>query len=151
VTTIASFPLPRGEKNSPGSIVTCKGGVRLAALSPALVRILFVLEHCARTGYWASLIGQTPLVITSINDGTHVANSRHYSNEAIDLRSHTFPSERAKREFRASFEYALNLRPGRTLFDPPLFRVMYESAGKANQHFHIQVAKGRRYTGFEDL
>jgi hypothetical protein len=142
--------LLHGHTSLQRSIVTCKPGVRLLKLTPALTRILFVLEHCARTGYWTVLKVPPVLVITSINDGMHQQGSRHYSNEAIDLRSHDFPSDRSKREFRASFERALNLRPGGVLFDPPLFRVLFEDAGGANEHFHVQVARGQQFTGDED-
>jgi hypothetical protein len=111
--------------------VTCKSSVRLAGLSAGLCRILTVLEELSRqaTGL------PDELVITSISDGRHSPNSRHYRNEALDLRSKNFPGREAKRLFRALFEHSLGAQ----------FRVLLESEGSENEHFHVQVRKGMTY------
>ena len=75
------------------------------------------------------------IVITSINDSTHSENSRHYRNEAIDIRSKNFPSREVKRNFRAKYEEMLG----------PKFRVLLENEGTENEHFHTQVKKGHHY------
>lgn len=159
-TTIVLPGPPPGATRLPRFIVTCKPSVRLKEITPALARIFFVLEHLARRSCPPEL-RPTEWVITSINDGTHMAGSRHYTNEAIDLRSRSFPSERAKRAFRAHLEHVLNLRyvgsidvAGLTedrleTWEPKKFRVLYEGVGTPNEHFHVQVAKGQVYTGEE--
>ena len=74
----------------------------------------------------------TELVITSINDGQHMEGSRHYKNQAIDIRSKNFPNRDSKRQFRAKLEEMLG----------PGFRVLLENEGLDNEHFHAQVRKG---------
>ena len=44
------------------------------------------------------------LVITAIFNGQHAVNSRHYKNEAIDIRSHNFSSLEAKLDFVNQFQ-----------------------------------------------
>lgn len=111
-------------------IKTKSGNVNLVVLTPALAHIFWRLEQFHRD------FGPVEeLVITSINDGNHKQDSRHYTNEAIDIRSHNFPSEFLKKEFRRELEAYLG----------PKFRVLYESAGTPNQHFHVQVRKGMKF------
>ena len=111
--------------------VTCKAGVRLSGLTAGLCRILSVLEDLSRTA-----TGLPPeLVITSINDSTHGPTSRHYRNEALDLRSKNFSGRGAKRLFRSLFEQSLG----------PKFRVLLEAEGTDNEHFHAQIRKGGTY------
>lgn len=111
--------------------VTCKPGVRLVGLTAGLCRILSVLEELSRTATGLP----AELVITSINDSTHGPTSRHYRNEAIDLRSKNFDGREAKRLFRGLFERSLG----------PKFRVLFEGEGTDNEHFHIQIRKGGTY------
>ncbi len=72
------------------------------------------------------------LVITSINDGVHKSDSKHYKNQAIDLRSKSFKTEEDKFEFCSKFQKFLG----------PRFSILYEYPGMTNEHFHIQVKKG---------
>lgn len=108
--------------------------VKLALAQEPIARMVRVLTELAvdleGRGLWTG-----DLVITSGNDSRHGANSRHYVDEAIDVRSHNFASRAAKREFRATFEAALG----------PQFRVLLECEGTANEHFHAQVRKGHVY------
>lgn len=78
------------------------------------------------------------LVVTSINDSKHMMGSRHYTNEAVDVRSKSFQSQISKEKFRGAFEDALNRHPT----DPNKFRVLFEDEGTDNEHFHAQVKKG---------
>lgn len=111
-------------------VKTKSGNVRLVVLTPALAHIFWRLEMFHRE------FGPVEdLVITSINDGTHKQDSRHYTNEAIDLRSKNFPSESLKLDFRRELEEFLG----------PKFRVLFENARTDNEHFHIQVRKGMRF------
>lgn len=72
------------------------------------------------------------LVITSVNDSGHGTNSRHYVDEALDVRTHNFRSRNAKRDFRAILEAKLGDQ----------FRVLLENEGTPNEHLHVQVRKG---------
>jgi hypothetical protein len=78
--------------------------------------------------------------ITSINDSRHSSNSRHYTDEAIDVRSKNFRSRQAKRDFRSQLEIQLNMRYGFLVY-----RVLLEKLGKKNEHFHVQVRKGTKH------
>lgn len=109
-------------------MLRCKPSVRFESFTPAMMVMVNTLYACDR----GKLEGQPDdLVITSANDSTHGAQSRHYRNEALDLRSKTFAAE-AKEPFRKHLEKQLG----------PKFRVLFEGKGTANEHFHIQVRKG---------
>ncbi len=101
-------------------------------LTPALAYILYALERFHRT----SKVDQpTDLVITSMNDSNHSPKSRHYKNEAIDIRSKNFGDIEDKK----IFQYELELSLG------PFFTVLFENEGTENEHFHVQVKKGLSY------
>ena len=112
--------------------LSCKPSVRFKAFTPALLRILrgvfAVAQGCADV---------PDVVITSANDSTHGEHSRHYTNEAVDLRSRSFPSVTAKQKFTALLRLELG----------PAFTVLFESAGTPNEHWHIQPKKGTTYEG----
>ena len=72
------------------------------------------------------------LVITSANDSKHKPDSKHYKNQAIDLRSKSFKTEADKADFMAALAKALG----------PRYTVIYEYPGQVNEHFHIQLKRG---------
>lgn len=112
--------------------LVCKSGVRVKAFTPALLRLL--------RGVWTVAQGCTDVsdvVITSANDSAHHAQSRHYTNEALDLRVHNFSSDAARRRFVAALRTELG----------PAFTVLYEGAGTPNAHLHLQVRKNTTYEG----
>ena len=96
-----------------------------------LVRILEVLVAITRAFPEWFTDGQ--LDITSANDSTHskVPLSRHYTNEALDVRSHDLAEDVKDR-----FLIALSRMLG------PGFMVQIEFRGGPNEHIHIQVARG---------
>jgi hypothetical protein len=67
-------------------MLTTKPGVRFATITPALLYMLSTVERLSRTLFALPAEG---LVITSGSDSTHMAGSKHYTGEAIDLRSKT--------------------------------------------------------------
>ncbi len=71
------------------------------------------------------------LVITSANDGKHKVDSKHYKNQALDLRSKSFKNETDKHEFMTALSNELGNK----------FTVLYEYPGGENEHFHVQVKK----------
>ena len=81
------------------------------------------------------------LTVTSINDSGHGVDSKHYKDMAIDLRSKSFPSA-MKLDFVDKFAHHLNI-----LSKGTKYTVLLEGLGTANEHFHIQVAKGTTYNG----
>lgn len=109
-----------------------KDSVRIKVLTPALRHIIIVLDNLN-----AQAIPNYPVnwTITSINDSKHMAGSKHYINQAVDLRSKNFGSKVLKLEFVERLSFALG----------PQFTVLYENAGTPNEHFHIQVKKGTTY------
>ena len=69
------------------------------------------------------------VVITSGNDGQHMPNSRHYENQALDVRSkQPFANRTEKIEF-------LN-----TVLDRlgPNYQGLLENEGSPNEHFHFE-------------
>lgn len=112
-------------------MLTCKDTVRFARFTPAMLQMLAVLGALAATHGAAP----DPLVITSANDSTHDPHSRHYTDEALDLRTHNFTSPTA----RHLFQTALVARLG------PQFTVLLEDEGTENEHLHCQVRHGLAY------
>lgn len=75
-------------------------------------------------------------IVTGGLEGTHGIYSGHYRNMALDFRVHHIPSDR-----RGLVYDALCLRFG---CDPAnglgtTYDVMWESQGKPQEHFHIEV------------
>ena len=68
------------------------------------------------------------VTITSANDSKHMKGSKHYTGEAIDIRSKNFPSKRSKQDFIA--KVLLRLGPGYEMF--------LEGVGTENEHFHLE-------------
>lgn len=126
--------------------ITCKNNVRLKALTPTLAWIFYVLDGFVRHSGAKYL--PTELVITSIYDGEHLPDSRHYRGQAIDIRSKNFAKTSDKLLFRRELENALNTHPlalaqgvGNS------FRVLLENPEGDNEHFHVQVRKGGEFLG----
>ena len=68
------------------------------------------------------------VTITSGNDSKHKKGSKHYTDEAIDIRSKNFPNKRAKQDFMAAV--LLRLGPG--------YDMILESEGQPNEHVHLE-------------
>ena len=114
--------------------VICKPSVRFKGFTRGLVRILSaVLVLAERTRSMAEV------VITSANDGKHSQRprSRHYSNEALDLRSRNFRTPAARDRFLARLRAELGSR----------FYVVYEGHGKPSAHIHVQPRLGTVWRG----
>lgn len=111
--------------------VTIKAGARFDIDSLALGRLLSALLRVAKDH---PDVPRT-VVITAGSDGAHTAGSRHYSGEALDIRSKTFADLEAKERFRRDYQAALG----------PKFRVLLEQVGLPAEHFHAQVRKGGTY------
>jgi hypothetical protein len=111
--------------------LTVKSSVRFKAFPPAMLRMLMGLYAVA-----ASIDDVPELVITSANDSTHSPNSRHYRDEALDIRVHNFPTEAARRRLAATVRDVMG----------PQFTVLYEAAGTPQAHVHIQVKRAHTYT-----
>jgi hypothetical protein len=112
-------------------MLTTKPGVRFAVITPALLHMLGVLE---RLSHMLLGLPAEGLVITAGSDGTHMAGSKHYTGEAIDVRSKTL-SAVAKHALVKGLRDELGER----------FTVLLEDEGRPNEHVHCQVRKGRRF------
>ncbi len=111
-------------------MLECKETVRFKRFTPAMLRMLAVLGDLADAD-----VTPKPLVITSANDSNHAKDSHHYSDEALDLRTHNFASQGAVIRFKLLLEKRLG----------PQFTVMFEDEGTPNEHLHCQVRKGLTY------
>jgi hypothetical protein len=112
--------------------LTCKSTVRFRAFTPAMMRMLRGIYRVAET-----LAEPPSIVVTSANDSTHSANSRHYTDEALDIRTKNLPSEAAARQLVVALREELG----------PAFTVLYEGAGTPNAHLHLQVRRFTTYGG----
>jgi hypothetical protein len=110
--------------------LTVKATARFKEFTPAMLHILVRAQR-----FVAELTEVDEVVITSANDSQHAPTSRHYTNEALDFRTHNWPSRDAVRWFRRALEEVLG----------PQFRVLLENEGTPNEHLHAQVRKGHTY------
>ncbi len=104
--------------------VLFKPGVRIKEFSPEIERIL---HHLRRLPAPVDAIW-----VTSINDSKHMTLSKHYTNQAVDIRSKNFPSLKEKRAYQKALQALLG----------PQFSVLFEYVGEPNEHFHSQLRKG---------
>lgn len=104
-----------------------KEGVKLNLASPAVLRLVLVLHNL-------SIEDETTYTITSGNDSKHMTGSRHYTDEAIDVRT-KFLTQAAKKKLRQRYEAALGVQ----------FRCILEGLGTSNEHMHAQVRKNHVY------
>lgn len=110
-------------------MIIFKDNVRFKRLTPELKRIIDVIYNINSMS-----IPDYPseLMITSVNDSTHMENSKHYIDKALDLRSHNFKDSIIKHQFVGRLQFELGDK----------FTVLLEDEGTDNEHFHIQVRKG---------
>lgn len=115
--------------------IAFKDNVRFKRYTYALHYILDTLFKLCQHGY-----DELPalVTITSINDSLHSHNSKHYKDEALDIRSKNFATVRTKFIFRERLEVELN----KNEMYPNSFTVLLEDEGGDNEHFHVQVKKG---------
>lgn len=109
--------------------VITKPSVRFGGFTWALCTILDTLLWCD-----AHPLPSQPadLVITAASDGTHKKGSKHYTYEALDVRSKSFPTAESKRAFVTKLKAELGEN----------FTVLFESEGQAQEHFHVQKKRG---------
>ena len=68
------------------------------------------------------------VIVTSGIDGKHMTGSKHYSYEALDIRSKNFPSTAAKQHFIDAVLKRLGSG----------YQMILENEGRANEHFHCE-------------
>ena len=105
----------------PGPRITCKPGVQMATTHPVTLRGLADLAEL-----WDTILPQHPFVVTSLTDGSHLPDSRHYLGLAFDVRIHGVPQahlELIVRQFKA-------VHPG--------WRVLVESLAEPREHLHAE-------------
>lgn len=112
--------------------VTFKPGAQVVELSPALWWMWGVLLRLPE-----EVAGVNEMVITSVNDSKHTPKSRHYTNEAFDLRTKHIRTKARKLAVRDWLAKALGAE----------FTVLFEAEGTANEHLHLQVRKGHTFAG----
>jgi len=105
-----------------------KEGVRFKRWTRAL-EVIFSKIRLVQSRYeWTPEI----ITITSVNDGQHMVGSRHYIDEAVDVRSKNFSDMADKLFFVSILREELGFQ----------FTVLFENQGTDNEHFHVQVRKG---------
>lgn len=104
-------------------MIQIKDGVRFKRFTPEILAVINVLVNV-----WREFAPGVDPTITSANDSTHMANSYHYSDYALDVRSHDLTmeqknnilSEMRKRFARLNYDFII------------------ESAMTPNEHFHFE-------------
>jgi hypothetical protein len=108
-------------------VLVTKSDVRFGGFKPGLLVILASLQQLSNEL-------KEDIMITSGSDGVHMKGSRHYTFEAVDIRSHSWVMQR-KLVVKAQLEKIVG----------PRFTVLLENVGEDNEHIHIQVKKGTKY------
>lgn len=104
-------------------ITVASTSVDVTKLDPLLVGFM------RSAGHLHSYLFAKPLVITSGNDGNHLAHSAHYLNFAVDIRSRELTPDQAM-----LFSLLLS-------FIAPLYKcVVFDERATASQHWHVQTA-----------
>lgn len=116
-------------------MIVFKENVRIKEFSASLEWMLHCLFELVRNR--PSFV-PVSVMVTSINDSVHSSASKHYTDDAIDVRSHNFLSQQDKQNFLSLYINMLNSHP--MLRDH--FWGFLEDPGTENEHFHIQVKKG---------
>jgi len=98
-----------------------KPGVKLAGIRPELVLAIYEAREL-----WM-LMTMSEFVITSVTDGTHSANSLHYSGRAFDMRTKPAPGDLVVR-YRDRLRATLGSE----------FDVVLEGQGTPNEHIHVE-------------
>jgi hypothetical protein len=98
-----------------------KNTVRFGGFTRELIEILDVLERVSR-------IVPHDVVITAGSDGKHMPNSKHYTYQALDVRSKNLQD-------KDTFVQLLKTLLG------DKYTILFEDAGTPNEHIHIQVKK----------
>lgn len=101
--------------------MSLKLGVDLRSLNPVW-GIAFPIIYAAFRDLNAAC------VVTSANDSTHGPNSLHYKGKALDIRTKHIKDEMTKLAIIKRIKSDLG----------PQFDVVYESAGKENEHLHLE-------------
>lgn len=123
--------------------IRLKSGVRpdnLALLAAAVN--VFAAWHDADSPHKQGV--PEDLVVTSGTDGTHKVGSKHYTGQAIDVRSHTFRGEDKLQfvgavigRFGDPLALATSTGPGFQTADRKWLGIL-EGQGTPNEHFHFQ-------------
>lgn len=88
-----------------------------------------ILAACVNVANSPGYTGPPTLVATFIDMGTHMEGSRHYFGDAVDLRSHTFPTQKSKDAF---------IKAVLARLADSQYVMFLEAAGTPNEHFHAQ-------------
>lgn len=101
---------------------------RLGIVNEATLYMLAALRKLAAP------LGFEAVFITAGTNGQHSGpEDPHYKGNALDIRTHNFPTRVA----RFDFAEALGTELGRQFF------AFVEDPDSANEHIHVQVAKGK--------
>ena len=107
-------------------MIRFKQGVKWQGVSPELVLAILAID-----GIISPRTFDNACWITSIRDGVHSKESRHYIGEAFDCRSKSILAGFSKKDV---LEDLKNTLPG--------YVVLLENEGQDNEHFHIQRQEG---------
>lgn len=105
-----------------GADTQIKRGARIGGLSPDVRAVYPQIVEA-----WRSTGGPTP-VITSGNDSKHMRGSRHYDDQAIDIRCNNIPDEHCEK-----------ITDGLRRSIGPDFDVQFEKFPKAPARDHVHI------------
>lgn len=93
------------------------------SVKPHSIVIGAAIANCAK-----ELINPPEVWITSGNDSGHMKNSKHYTDDALDIRTKNFPTLQAKLDFVKCLKSRLG----------PNYDVFIEDIGGMNEHIHAE-------------
>ena len=102
-------------------MIYLKDSVRFKILKPEIYGLFSILDEIYK--YFGA-----DLWITSASDGTHMVGSKHYRDEALDLRTRDLKSDANKKAVREMLQHKLGGD----------YDVLLENLGTPNEHIHIE-------------
>ena len=103
-------------------MIRFKQGVKWQGVSPEITLAIMAMD-----GVLSPQTYDNACWITSIRDGQHSKDSRHYIGEAFDMRSKNIMASISKKDV---LEDIKNTLPG--------YVVLFEYEGQDNEHYHVQ-------------
>lgn len=115
-------------------MISFKAGVSIKGITPQIVLAMKVIDDIIYS--YAKDTGQVvfnnysriDFVVTSVNDSSHMEGSKHYSGNALDIRTHDWYFERTLRILDLILK----------VLKPLGYDVIFESKGTPNEHIHIE-------------
>lgn len=110
--------------------------------NPSVMKILDIVELTSPIGYEPTC--------TSANDGKHSDKSKHYTNEAFDIRTRDYPGFKLYTSYSKTKYLIWDwINKMKTFLPKPDYDIIFDTKGHKN-HIHIEYDPKYKYTKNND-